>query len=381
MLHLITGSNGAGKTLFTLKWVMERAEKEGRPVCHNGRFSPVAGGPLANWKSISFADWQSEPDGTIFLIDECHNDLPVRPASAPVPDPVKMLAEHRRRGMDFYLITQHPQNIDNFVRRLIGSPGWHRHLKRTFGTEMVSCIEWDSVNAQCEKQGSGRSGTVSMKSFPKDVFQWYASASLHTGKKKIPKAFFVVGAAAICVPAFFYFAITGVYGNVTKNAQKDAVVQSAAASFDAPQKPASGPLATPAWLDLRKPRLPDFPHTAPLYDEVTRPTVAPYPAACMTMGERCECFSQQATRLPSVSHAVCMQVVKQGYFVDWQQPTAAPMVQQAQSAPPAQSVAGTVPVAPHPLLAAATPQSSAIHLDSHTQALAIRNAQVRSSLR
>ena len=93
MLHLITGSNGAGKTLFTLKWVMERVEKEGRSVCHNGRFSLVAGGPLANWKKVDFSDWQAKHDGTIFLIDECHNDLPTRPASAAVPDPIKMLAE------------------------------------------------------------------------------------------------------------------------------------------------------------------------------------------------------------------------------------------------------------------------------------------------
>lgn len=379
MLHLITGSNGAGKTLFTLKWVMERAEKEGRPVCHNGRFEPAPSGPLGNWKKISFSDWQEEPDGTIFLIDECHNDLPVRPASAAVPDPVKMLAEHRRRGMDFYLITQHPQNIDSFVRRLIGSPGWHRHLKRTFGADMVSCIEWDSVNAQCEKQASGRSGTVSMKSFPKEVFQWYASASLHTGKKKIPKAFYVLGASAICVPAFFYFAISMVYGNVTKNAPKDAAGQGLVAS--APPASKVGPLTTPAWLDLRKPRLPDFPHTAPVYDEATRPTVAPYPAACLTMGDRCDCFTQQGTRLPSVSHAVCLQVVKQGFFVDWQQPAPAPMAQQAQHAPPAQVVAGTVPAAPHPLTAAAIPAPAPLPVDPVSQSLASRNAQVRSSFR
>jgi len=377
MLHLITGSNGAGKTLFTLKWVMERAEKEGRPVCHNGRFAPVAGGPLANWKAIDFKDWQAEPDGTIFLIDECHNDIPVRSASAAVPDAVKMLAEHRRRGMDFYLITQHPQNIDNFVRRLIGSPGWHRHLKRAFGGEMISCIEWDSVNAQCEKQGSGRNGTVSMQGFPKEVFAWYKSASLHTGKRKIPKAFFVVGAAAICVPAFFYFAISGVYGNVSKGAGKEAALPVSAPAEQYRAAPGAGPLPVPAWLDLRKPRLPDFPHTAPLYDEVTRPTVAPYPAACVSMGARCECFTQQGTLIPSLSRDVCLQVVKQGYFVDWQQP------QQSQQPPAAASQSGGVPahVAQHPMSQSLAVEPARVDQDPHMQALANRNAQVRSVFR
>ena len=170
----------------TLKWVRERSVKEGRPVCHNGRFEPVEGGELSNWKRIDFKDWQKEPDGTIFLIDECHNDMPVRGASATVPDEIRMLAEHRRRGMDFYLVTQHPQNIDNFVRRMVGSPGWHRHLKRTFGADLVSCIEWAAVNPNCEKDGSGKTGTVSMVGFPKEVYGWYKSASLHTGEKENP---------------------------------------------------------------------------------------------------------------------------------------------------------------------------------------------------
>ena len=46
MLYLISGANGAGKTLNTLKWVRERQLKENRPVCHNGRFDPVPGGEL-----------------------------------------------------------------------------------------------------------------------------------------------------------------------------------------------------------------------------------------------------------------------------------------------------------------------------------------------
>ena len=85
MLHLITGANGAGKTLNTLKWVRERSLKENRPVCHNGRFEPVPGGELSSWKKIDMKNWQDEPDGTIFLVDECHNDFPLRPPSSTPP--------------------------------------------------------------------------------------------------------------------------------------------------------------------------------------------------------------------------------------------------------------------------------------------------------
>ena len=45
--------------------------------------------------------------------------------------------------------------------------------------------------------------------------------------------------------------------------------------------------------------------------------MAPYPAACVHMGKTCKCYSQQATLL-QVSGAVCLQIVAQGFFVDWQ---------------------------------------------------------------
>lgn len=326
MLYLITGANGAGKTLNTLKWVRERSVKEGRPVCHNGRFEPVEGGELSTWKKIDFKDWQSEPDGTIFLIDECHNDMPLRPPSATPPEPIKMLAEHRRRGFDFYLVTQHPQNIDSFVRRLIGSPGWHRHLKRTFGGDLVSCIEWPAVNPACEKNSSGKSGNVTMVAFPKEVFTWYKSASLHTGKKKIPKTVWMLLALVIIIPLMLYFAVTSLMHNVSgKAAGADDTKKTVAVDASVSTVPTA--TASAARLDAssvehyliqRVPRLPDFPHTAPAYDKTTEPVTAPYPAACVQMGKTCKCYTQQATLL-QVSGPVCMQIVAQGFFVDWEE--------------------------------------------------------------
>ncbi len=385
MLYLITGANGAGKTLNTLKWVRERSVKESRPVCHNGRFEPVEGGELSSWKKIDMKNWQDEPDGTIFLVDECHNDFPLRPPSGTPPDYVRMLAEHRRRGFDFYLVTQHPQNIDSFVRRLIGSPGWHRHLKRTFGADLVSVLEWAAVNPNCEKDGSGKSGTATMQAFPKEVYGWYKSASLHTGKKRIPKAVWMLGACAILVPALGYFAITSVYGNVTKHAKPatKAAGGEAAAPGQTQQAPLNRKPTVDEYLKDRVARLPDFPHTAPAYDDVTKPTEAPYPAACVTMGKTCKCYSQQATLL-QVSGAVCLQIVQQGFFVDWKsargeysskdrmEPPQRNQLQQGQQ----QAHAEPVRTVPMPMPAAKSDQVK----NEYMQGLAARNAQVRSEL-
>lgn len=340
MLYLITGANGAGKTLNTLRWVRERQLKENRPVCHNGRFEPVEGGELSTWKKIEMDKWQDEPDGTIFLVDECHNDFPVRPASSTPPDYVRMLAEHRRRGFDFYLVTQHPQNIDSFVRRLVGSPGWHRHLKRAFGADLVSVLEWPAVNPNCEKDGSGKSGTVSMVGFPKEVYAWYKSASLHTARRRIPRSVWVLAVCALLVPVLGFYGYKTVYGNVTKRADQKGVPVAAASNGQGAGR-SSEPMTVAEYVEARTPRLPGFPHTSPAYDEVTRPVVAPYPAACIEMGERCDCFTQQAT-LMRVALSTCQQIVRQGYFVDWAQPQA----QQAYQVPPQSGESSRLEVAP-----------------------------------
>ena len=331
MLYLVTGANGAGKTLNTLKWVRERQIKEGRPVCHNGRFEPVEGGELSTWKKIDIQKWQDEPDGTIFLVDECHNDFPLRAPSAKPPEYVQMLAEHRRRGFDFYLITQHPQNIDAFIRRLIGSPGWHRHLKRTFGGDLVSCAEYPAVNAQCEKQGAGKDAEVKMVPFPREVFGWYKSASLHTGKRKIPRSVFVLAACALLVPLLFWFAFSKVAAKKDSPGQ-DAPGMKPTVLMAADQQAA--PMSKMAYLESRMPRMDGLPQTAPVYDKITEPVTAPYPAACVHMPSRgdCKCYSQQATRI-HVPIAMCLEIVAKGYFLDWEAPEhvrAREAVQQAQ---------------------------------------------------
>lgn len=385
MLYLVTGANGAGKTLNTLKWVREQSVKENRPVCHNGRFDAVEGGELQSWKKVDFKDWQSEPDGTIFLIDECHNDLPIRPNGSTPPDHVRMLAEHRKRGFDFYLVTQHPQNIDIFVRRLIGPPGWHRHLKRTFGADLVSVLEWSAVNGQCEKEGSGTTGTVTMQAFPKEVYTWYRSASLNTGKKRIPKAVWMLGACAVLVPLLGYYAFSKVYSNVTKQAKPatDVVATQFGAIVPNHLQSAStkSKLTAEEYIKERVARVSDFAHTAPLYDDVTRPTEAPYPAACVQMGKTCKCYTQQATLL-QVSGTVCLQIVAQGFFMDWKSAkgeySSKDRFQQPNQQQQGQQVAQldhvrSVPV-PMPAVRPEPPQNT------YLQGLAARNAQVRSSL-
>ena len=388
MIYLTTGGNGAGKTLLTLKDVREQQLKENRPVYFHG-FKAKQVLLDWGWQEFDPKKWQDLPDGSICVMDECQNEFPAK-IQGELPDYINAVAQHRRRrGFDFWMITPHPSLIHVNIRRLIESPSWHRHLKRTAGAAMVSEIKFNFAELKCEQPGSGARGVVSMRAYPKEVYDWYESASLHTAKVRIPKQVWLLAACVVLVPLLVYSAFNKVNANA-KNSKQQEATQGASA----PMAGASGAvpfdrqkLTADQYIEQRSARLKDFPHTAPAYDEVTRPTVAPYPAACVQMGKVCKCYTQQATLL-QVSGPVCLQIVAQGFFVDWQQtnpqqmPGQFPQAQQHQGAAlvpasqqPQPPQVRTVP----PPMPAVKPEP--IKTTSEwAQGLAARNAQVRSSL-
>lgn len=326
MLYLVTGANGTFKTALTLRDVRAKSIAENRPVAYNGRFRMKAD---FGWKLIEAKDWEKEPDGTIFFFDECQNDFPVR-TGRDAPRYITQLAEHRVRGFDFFLLSQHPLNIDAFVRRLIGSPGWHRHHKRVFGASMVSVLEWPSVNSNCDKAGAGESGTVTTVLAPTEVYDWYESATLHTAKTKIPARVWVFAACVLLAPLLVYYAyskftggLSGRDNQISKLAGKDPAGLSPNTASQAGSGRAADrqPMTTAEYVASYVPRVQGVPQSAPRYDELTRPTQAPRPAACVhgvrrgTRESVCKCWSQQATAL-DVPDAVCRQIAAGGYFDD-----------------------------------------------------------------
>ena len=320
MLYLVTGSNGTGKTLNTLKWVRDlQLQNLHRQVFYNGRFKlkPEKESEFG-WTKFEFADWQNLPDGSICIVDEAHNDLPVRPAGQKPPDHVAALAEHRSRGFDFYLISQHPSNIDNFVRRLIGSPGWHRHLRRPFGYDYVSLLEFDSVNLSCEKPGAEKNALVRRIPFPKEVYDWYDSAVIHTGKKIIPKQFFILLFGVIAVPLMLWWAVSSLSKDRSVDVSNTGAVPSNSNNSNSSDHVPTLKKTKEDYLLDHVPRIAGLAHTAPRYDEITKPVRAPVPAACLNWEERgCSCYTQQGT-LMQVPTDLCLQIVDRGFFVDFQ---------------------------------------------------------------
>lgn len=386
-LYLTTGGNGAGKTLFTLRDVRDLQERTGRPVFFWGF---EARQPLLDfgWQPFEPSKWEELPDGSICIVDECQKVMPTRATGQPPAWIGALAQDNRKRGFDFFFITQHPLNIDSFVRRLIAAPSWHRHFKASLMGDASNELKWSAVKDQPQKDGSGKDGEVSSRKWPREVYDWYTSTSMDTRKKGIPaKVWKGVGALLLAV------GMAGYVGHQFFSAAKPATEQAASPALGAPAIAAPAPAAAASrgqapmtvaeYVEHRKPRLADFPHTAPAYDQVTAPTVAPYPAACVQMGARCDCYTQQGTLL-RVSASTCGQIVRHGFFVDWNQQGqghGAARLQQAQQSPPAaQQAAQSEPPRTVPAPMPAARPEPVKPVSEWSQGLAARNAQVRSSL-
>lgn len=319
MIYLSTGANGAGKTLFSLYDCRQLQLKDLRPVYYvEGRFRP--GEKLTKefgWLPCKFEEWEKLPDGSIVFCDEVQEDLPRRPTNGVVPEHIKKLAQHRVRGFDFFMQTPHPGNLDSFVTRIIGAPGWHRHFKRVAGAAPTSSeLRWDAVNNTAEKHGSGKNAQISMRGFPKEVYSWYQSAEVHTGKWKIPKAaiYLVIALPVICV--LFYVAFRMMYSKASNPAlATGGTLSSGAAPASSPERK---PKSTAEYIADYNPRIPGLMHTAPVYDKLTEPKRVPVPAACVAMPSKgCKCFTQDATPYP-IDDALCAAFVKHGAFLAFQ---------------------------------------------------------------
>lgn len=335
MIYLTTGLPGAGKTLFTLYHVKREAEKDQRQVY----FFNIPECKVPGWVEIDedqFKKWYELPPGSIIVGDEVQRVFRPRASHAAVPEYVSKLETHRHLGLDLYFVTQHPGLIDLNVRKLVG---YHRHVVRAFGAKHAVVHSWNHCKDNCDK--SRRDSVKSQFKYPKEVFTWYKSAEQHTHKLQLPwRVVFLIVAPFIVLGAG-YMAFKGLtVDNVA--AQKAAVEKSLGrepgslgSSGPGPGPAAQAkPMTKDEYIASLTPRIPDFPHTAPRYDQITQPIDAPYPVGCYTIGDKCKCVSQQGTPIKTSSET-CQNIVQNGYFKDWLPPAQSqlPAPRQEQQAP------------------------------------------------
>lgn len=325
-MYLRTGANGTGKTLLTLRDVRAKQLAENRPVYWNGRFKlkPEKEAEFG-WRRADVKDWETFEDGAIILVDECHNDMPVA-AAMNNPPWITKLSEHRSRGFDFFLLTQHPSMLNKHVRGLIATPGWHQHLKRWPAGDLVAVCEWTEVCMQPERPGASQNTTN--VPFPSEVYGWYDSAVLHTAKPRIPKKVLYGLGALVLIPGCIWYAVHSFSSNIDRKKQALGAPSGTgpvATGGGAGSPQAGAKLTVAEYVNSYTPRIAGIPHSAPRYDDVTKVTDAPAIAACISGASprfkqaTCRCYSQQGTVL-DVLQDLCRQVVENGFFQDWQPP-------------------------------------------------------------
>ena len=306
---LITGLPGNGKTLYAVCMVKEWAEKENRQVYYHH----IDGLDQKALPWVEFQDvttWHTLPAGCIIVIDEAHKAFPVRPQGSKVPPHVEAIAELRHQGHNLVLITQHPMELDSAIRRRVGK---HMHVVRRFGMQAAAIFEWSRCVENCDKT---RKDAIRHEwLYNKAAYNWYKSAEVHTIKRSLPKKLLVLLFAPLLVAA----AIGYVLHVFNKQRVDGVTAQSVAGAPTSPVGPgARGPheLSSSEWVARFQPRVPGLAYTAPVYDEVTKPVRAPYPAACIQSASRCQCYTQQGTQL-DVPTELCGRIAKGGFFMAW----------------------------------------------------------------
>lgn len=318
MIKVLTGLPGAGKTLRMVS-LIDDAIKAGRPVYVYG----VEGLQPGGWESLDDPNaWQSLPDGAAVFIDEAQKVWPSRRAGEPIP-PVTALSEHRHRGFDFVLTTQHPTMLDSYVRKLVGE---HQHVVRIFGGKAARLFIWQEMHDDPQSLATRDRAVGTVWRYPVALFQRYKSATLHTVKQRIPLRLLAIPVLVVVAALLAWSgvnAITGI-GQDSKATSTGAESQGPVTASLYGGKPQTA--AALPYLDRMRPEIPALPWTAPAFAD--RAPVSEPEIFCISSAKSCTCLSEQGTRI-AADDSTCRYIARNGVYNPYRRPP-------GQSAPGAQ---------------------------------------------
>ena len=305
MITLITGTPGVGKTAYVVFMLQKELAKAPRPVFVVGipdlKLEHQRAPKLEEWTLLEASEEDETekeavftfPDGALIIVDEAQKIYRPRPVGGKVPPHVAAFEKHRHKGLDFWLITQHPTLLDSNVRKLVGK---HIHLRSQWSGRTL--YEWPEANDP-ESRTNRDAATKRGYRLPSSIFGLYKSASVHVKQsRRIPVALFVfLGAVLVAGGGIYYsWSRIGAAGNpVVQTPVPAGELGSAAftprAQPHAPDRRLQNDVTPDAWV----PRINTRPETAPLFDSIRQVQTMPVVAGCVAMASRCTCFTDQAT--------------------------------------------------------------------------------------
>lgn len=266
MITLITGMPGSGKSAAMMELMLSFA-KESRPI-----FADGIPDLKVTHMTLNPKDWNNQvPDGAVVFVDEVQRVWRPTAPGAKVPPEIEAFETHRHRGLDFVLVTQHPNLLHQNVRRLVGR---HIHI-RDNGYMGRWWYEWPEAT----DPGTYKSAPIKTRyHLPKKVFSQYKSASLHVKPiRTIPPAFFVLGGALLVGGGCVYM----LYGSIGEKLgwkKPPPVAEAKAPARAASEAPAA-----------KAPASTDAP-ARPVTMAQSEPAKPPAPVGCIAMVNRCQCF-------------------------------------------------------------------------------------------
>ena len=326
MIYLFTGNMGTGKTsrvvsmilnneygLFKMK--LEDGTEVDRPLyfCHiDGLDKRKFNAHELTEEEIMSAPLRDIiPQGAVLIVDEAHYTYPVRAAGRPVPPYIQELTELRHHGHTVILMTQHPSQLDVFVRNLVSK---HTHLERkAVGMKQYS---WYKCVTNLDNPAAVSGVESASWKPPKEAFKYYKSSSQHQKfKKNIPLAVW----ALVAIFAFMAWKGYNVYQIYQQGTGQQEQVEPQEAAASQPQMELPTETETAVKIDNSLnptdfiPTLAEKPESKPLYDSVRQVKTFEYIAGCVEGGNSgCTCYSDQGTPLKEITKTMCKDYVRNG---------------------------------------------------------------------
>lgn len=336
MLTLITGLPGSGKTLHMISELVHNPDLKGRPLYIDGipnidrdkipYFDMPEGCTGENWN-----EWL--PEEAILVVDEAQRYWRPRPNGSKVPDAVKEVEIHRKRGADLFFITQSPRLLDANIREFVQV---HRHFSVNLAGKRVM-LEWCGCGDP--KSASSREDAITSDySLDKKLYSYYKSAEVHTKiKMRVTKWVYILPALLLLIPVLTYFAYS--YNKKVLTAQTtapavehptnaaDGEAQAAPPDAGAGVYSPFGGVADGYNRNISAedyiPALNGKPWTAPVYNGLNQQIkTMPFPVACIkeSNSTKCTCYTEQATPIRNLDNGLCIDFAENGIYNPYREP-------------------------------------------------------------
>lgn len=328
MLTIVSGVPGAGKTLWTIYNIeKERKRDHEAALKENPEATPrkvyYFGIPELTLDWVEFTDvtkWHEVENGAIIVIDEAQQHFRVLGSSAKRPEHYEKFDVHRHKGHDVYAITQDSANVDMRVKSMAGR---HCHLNRSFGMEFSTLYTWGNVQRTTGKDLSkDKIAVVEQFKFPKEIYEVYKSADVHTHKKTLPwkKLGMTAGFALVSVIGMVW-GLSKVGGGASLGEEEPTPVEVPGTAFDLPGGliPRGGGVTVSIFEDATRfvPVIRDLPMSAPAYAGILGIQEAPKVDGCLSIVTdsevQCRCNDQRGNTV-AVTYQSCLAWIRDGFF-------------------------------------------------------------------